>query len=108
MRVLILSLSAIALTACSAPSPQRPADIRQASAPFVVPMDPGLIPCAAVSNPAAMAEAVNWTMGRARAAAMAGTAQMAVDPATLEAALSGYCAANPSANLAAATRAIGL
>lgn len=96
MRLPVIALPLALLAGCGA----MPADVASPQAapsapvPFVMPMDPGQLTCAQLSNPAAMDEATDWAMGQARAAVMAGRATQTPDTLTLSAGLSNYCAAN--------------
>lgn len=109
MRLLLLILPATALLGCAtAPAPQQGIDPVQASAPFVVPMDPATIPCSALTNPQALDVATQWTLGRARAGVLAGTRPAVPDEQSLSGNLSAYCATNPSATLSTAAAQLGV
>ncbi len=108
MRPLYLILPFAALTGCmDAPSPNATA-VAAPAAPFVVPMDPGQITCAQLSNPNAQAEAVEWVLGQARAAVLAGRAASVPAPAAVQAQIISACQSTPDARLASVARQIGL
>ena len=107
MRLFLITLPCIALSACMNTSPQTAA-APVAAAPFTVPMDPGLIPCSALSNPNALAAASEWTLGQARAGIMAGTRSDLPTVDAISAGLSQYCRANGNDVARNAARAIGV
>jgi hypothetical protein len=103
----IATLSIIGLSACLDPAPQSDDPAVQTTIAFTAPMDPGIISCAALSNPAALAVATEWTMGQARAAVMAGRMASAPKPDAMSVALANYCTANETSNVRAAARTMG-
>ena len=105
----IAALSIMGLSACLGPAPQSadPAPAVQTTIAFTAPMDPGMISCTALSNPAALAVATDWTMGQARAAVMAGRMATAPTPDAMSVALANYCTANGSSNVRTAARTMG-
>lgn len=105
-----MTVPLIGLAACGAPAlgPQTPTDAAAVTAPFDVPMDPGLIRCAQISNPAALAAATDWAMGQARAGLLSGRTASLPDAADLSSNLASYCSANRGDTIRAATAQIGI
>lgn len=110
MRLFLIALPVVlpvvALTACAVPSPQSATPV--AAAPFNAPMDPGMISCGQLSNPAALAVATDWALGQARAGILAGTQTDLPSADTISSSLGSYCSANPSDTLRTASRQIGI
>ncbi|MBU2992968.1 hypothetical protein Q4555_02800 [Octadecabacter sp. 1_MG-2023] len=94
MRYLFLALPVATLSACIAPAPQPTSDAAVLAQPFTMPMDPGLIRCDQLSNTAALDAATDWTLGRARAAVLAGRLSAVPDTLSVSGALSAYCQSN--------------
>ena len=107
MRTIFLALPVLALHAC-APAPTAAPEGAASAAPFAVPMDPGGISCAHLSNPQALAAASEWAMGQARAAVLAG--RIAAVPAAQDVAsgLAAYCSGNRGDTVRRAVAQIGL
>lgn len=103
-----LMIPAMWLAACAAPQPPAAVQSTAAPAPFEVPMDPGAISCASLSNPTALVAATDWVMGRARAAVLAGTADALPTADTVATNLANYCSANGSDRLRTAAAQLGL
>lgn len=111
MRSFLFLAPALLLAACASAPVQQNAPQSgpaQAAAPFTMPMDPGALPCAQLGNPAALAEATEWTLGLARAAVLSGRLAAAPDAASTSAALAAFCAGNGSATLRAAAASLGV
>lgn len=106
MRSFMPILFALTLGACTAPAPQT--EPPAAAAPFVVPMDPGTIACAELSNPAARTVATQWAAGQARAAVLSGRLDAAPDDAVIARALVDACGNDPSRRVRAAVAQIGI
>lgn len=102
-----LALPLIVLAACGAPALQSSGGAPEAAAPFTMPMDPGLIRCEQLSNPTALEAATQWALGRARAAALAGTIAGIPDTATLSGNLAAYCRSNRGETIRTATAQLG-
>ncbi len=109
MRSMIL-LAPLILASCTAPTPRAdPAGAAQTvNAPFVVPMDPGAIRCHNLDNPIALAAAVDWATGQARANVLSGRTMALPDPTTVSTNLALYCDANGQENVRTAAAQIGL
>lgn len=100
MRALCFFVFALSLTACGAGGPTSPsAPAARPLASFNVPMDPGAISCSSLGNPAALTEATVWGIGQARGAFIAGRLASLPSEQDIAAALSSFCAANPSAEI---------
>ena len=109
MRPLVLILPFAAIAGCtSVLSQQAPSTVAPAATPFEVPMDPGQITCAQLANPNAQAEATNWVMGQARAAAIAGRIAAVPPEADVQAQMMSGCRSNPTARLASVARQLGV
>jgi len=61
-----------------------------------------------LSNPVALAAATDWTMGQARAAALAGRIGGVPDAATVSSGLAGYCNANGGDSVRTAAAQLGI
>ena len=107
MRMTMLILPLLALPACAVQAPQAAAPVT-AAAPFSVPMDPGTISCAALSNPAAVDAATDWAMGRARAALLAGRISSLPDTLSLGSSLATFCRENSASTVRDAAAQLGL
>jgi hypothetical protein len=70
-------------------------------------MDPGTLQCSALSNSNALAAATDWSMGRARAAALSGRISGVPDQASITSNIASYCRTNPNDNLRTAVMQIG-
>ena len=108
MRLVFLMAPVVALGACAAPAPQAaaPSSTAAPAAPFNVPMDPGLIQCAQLTNPTAMSAATDWTLGQARASALSGRTTVTTDAANVARNLASYCSANSDTNVRSAAAAL--
>jgi len=107
MRALLFILPIAALPACETTAPQSAAMPLEAPAPITIPMDPGTLSCTSLQNPTAMLAASDWTLGRARAAALSGRIQAIPDPALIGSNLVDFCIANPSGTVRAAAQQSG-
>lgn len=108
----LVSVSLGMLSACSTPAtptlaPSGGGVATGSQSAFAVPMDPGQIRCGDLVNPAALAEAVQWTLGRARAAVVAGRLANAPNQEAMAQVLSAQCGASPSTSIAAVARQLG-
>ena len=108
MRIKLALLGCISLGACATAPEPSVSQVPVVAAQFVVPTDPGKISCSSLTNPNALSEATNWTLGRARAAVLSGRISNVPLSETITQNLSTYCNANQSANLATAVTQIGL
>jgi hypothetical protein len=110
MRLFLLMLPIAALGACGTPAPQSETSISAvpASAVFDLPMDPGLIQCDRLTNPAALSAASNWALGQARAGGLSGRVAAVPDAATLSNNLAQYCSANGGDTVRIAASQLGL
>jgi hypothetical protein len=110
MRLFLLMLPIAALSACGTPAPQSetPISAVPASAVFDLPMDPGLIQCDRLTNPAALSAASNWALGQARAGGLSGRVAAVPDAATLSNNLARYCSANGGDTVRVAVAQLGL
>lgn len=105
---LLFTIPLLALAACTGPvGPDAIPDPQANALPFDVPMDPGSISCAQLSNPSALAAATEWATGQARAAALAGRSEAVPPSNVLSQNLGIYCSANRSDTVRTATREIG-
>jgi hypothetical protein len=98
MRLTLLAIPALALGACTT-TPQQATTPTANTAPiaaFEVPMDPGLIRCSALTNPTALTEATQWTIGQARAGVLSGRVADIPDQSALAQSFSAYCSENPN------------
>ncbi|MCF2904315.1 hypothetical protein L0666_04900 [Octadecabacter sp. CECT 8868] len=107
MRYLFLALPVAALSACIAPAPQSTSDAAVVAQPFTMPMDPGLVRCDQLTNPAALAAATDWALGRARAAVLAGRLSTVPDATTVSGALAAHCQSNRNDILRNAAASVG-
>ena len=107
MRYDVIFLAIIALSGCTLNSAPIASNVPTVASTFVVPMDPGQISCASLSNSVALAEATNWTLGRARAAELSGRINNAPTAEALSQDLAGYCSANSTQTLASAAAQLG-
>lgn len=112
MRLFLLALPVAALSACAVPalntqpaaaSGQQPSAAAVAG-PFTVPIDPGTISCASLSNPTALMAATDWALGKARGATLAGTLTSVPQTSALSGNLASYCSANPTDTVRGAAR----
>ncbi|MCF2870251.1 hypothetical protein L0664_04155 [Octadecabacter sp. G9-8] len=106
MRALFLILPLMALPACEMAAPQQ-AVPAAADVAVPIPMDPGTMQCALLSNSNALAAASDWAMGRARAAALSGRIAGVPDQATVTSNLARYCSANGNDTVRSAAAQIG-
>lgn len=108
MRLTLMIVPMITLGACTSPTLQTSAQATpQVAAIFDIPMDPGLIGCDRLSNPAALAAASEWAMGQARARVISGQSSSLPDLTTMSANLSAYCSANSGDTVRAAVGQLG-
>ncbi len=107
MRKILITLPCIALTACMGQSPTQTETPASQAAPFVVPMDPGAIPCSALSNPNALTAATEWATGQARARILSGASTQPPSTSAISTDLASYCRANGTDVVRNAARAIG-
>jgi len=107
MRFLAFAIC-IGLTACISAPETSVETVASPAAPFVVPMDPGQISCANLSNQSALNEATAWTMGRARAAVLAGRRAQTPSEPELAQSLITFCNRNSGANLSSAATQLGV
>jgi len=118
MRRILMILPLAMLAACTTPPSQSgiqnnaaqtgaPGASVQTTTIFTVPMDPGLIPCAALNNPTALNVATEWTMGQARAAALTGRIATTPDTTSVASNLTSFCTANRDETIRAAAKQLG-
>ncbi|MGJ8610153.1 MAG: hypothetical protein ACSHWY_03605 [Octadecabacter sp.] len=107
---LILWLTPLTLAACATPALQpAPTGVTQSiAAPFDVPMDPGAISCQSLNNPTALAAAVDWTMGQARAGILSGRTSSVPDASNLSSNLVSFCSENGQSTVRTAATQIGI
>jgi hypothetical protein len=110
MRLTMFVIPAFVLSACAMAPQQSATSVASAepAAVFEVPMDPGLIRCSALANPNALAAAIQWTIGHARAGVLAGRVTNVPDEANLAQQFAAYCPANPDSTVRAAATQWGL
>ncbi|WP_296417180.1 hypothetical protein [Pseudooctadecabacter sp.] len=97
------------LAACAAaPAPQPVGATGSVAQPFTVPMDPGQISCASLTNPAALDAATDWVMGVMRGQVLAGTRPTQPDTLTVGSALQSACQSSPQSTLRSIAGQIGV
>lgn len=106
MRALFLILPLAALPACAV-APQQQSAPAAADVAINIPMDPGTMQCALLSNSNALTAASDWTMGRARAAALSGRVATVPDQSVVTSNLANYCSANQSDTVRGAANQLG-
>lgn len=108
LRLSFSVLPMVVLAACVTPAPNAASTPQAAAAPFSVPMNPGLISCDDLSNPSARAAATDWTMGRMRAAVLAGRRDAVPAPEAVAQELEDSCIANGRDTIQEAAFSMGL
>lgn len=115
MRLILLIVPIAALAACGSqdlatPAPQTAASggAVPAATLFDVPMDPGLIQCDRLTNPAALTAASNWAIGQARTGVLSGRVAAAPDATVVSNNLALYCSANGGDTVRIAASQLGL
>lgn len=99
-----------ALAACAPPALQTAVSggAVPATTLFDVPMDPGLIQCERLTNPAALTVASNWVVGQARAGMLSGGVTAAPDATVVSNNLARYCSSNGVDTVRVAAFQLGL
>jgi len=112
MRLFLLTLPIVSLSACATtdfrPQPSIQTSAPVVAGPFIVPIDPGTIRCANLSNPTALTAATDWALGKARGAALAGTLGAVPDTSVLSGNLASHCSANPNDTVRGAAQQFGI